>query len=254
MAQFSTLYQQVQNRGFGPTMTTDCKYWVNQAYHFICNARRWSWLQQSVTFPTVASQPTYNLTGAAPILTDFAGLIDVVSPIGKLVNVNTQIYDLVVAAAPSITSNDAVLYNVRGGGTVAATPGTVISGNNIVLGLWPATTGVRVYTARYWRGTDSIEMVADSDVPIIPARHHWAIVALALQIGLAADDQLIQSNIFQGIGTQVIQQMLAMDSAMYSSDNEQLILQDTPDTQGKVNPAAVINPTVVPFPVVEVET
>lgn len=225
---FGQIYGEV-----GQNMTSSdpsrCKLWVNAAYHQILAGSRYSYLEiTSAAVALVASQQAYTLIGSSPIVPDFGGIIDVrleITASGarqKLKNMNQQSFD--DFADVSRVNGTPVMYTLAGGAPPSSGSSNIVSSGHTDLLLWPIPTasagqGVNIFV-RYYRDADSVEMSADSDVPIIPVQHHWAIVELAKALALADDDQTAQAQQFMQMAQDRISLMQAEDMAFRSGDNQ----------------------------------
>lgn len=219
------------NTEVGQSMTSDdparVKIWVNAAYDEILARDDWSFLEvSSAAVALVASQQAYELIGASPVVPDFGGIIDVrleVTSGGVKVpmeNMEVRDFDRWSDRAPG--NLVPVMYTIVGGAPPSAGSANILSGAKQDLLVWPrplatAGNGVNLFL-RYFRSTSSVQMAADSDVPIIPVQHHYAIVELAKSIALADDDQVQQSQQFRQMAEARIAAMQIEDSRMRTGD------------------------------------
>ena len=221
---------------FTSNVRARAKVWLNAAYHEMLAPRRWSFLETtSVAVPLVASQQGYNLLGTSPVVPDFAGMIAVEMELTvsvariKLIELDPQILSQVSAHSrqPAIPAFWAVF-----GGAPAANSAAVVSGGQQQLAVWPlplatAGNGVNLFI-RYARSAASIEMVADSDVPIMPAQHHMALVYGACAIGYDSFNQPDLGQVQRGLFQQRMQAAMHEDDAMRMRDNERLQMVQQP--------------------------
>lgn len=251
---YAALYNLVKGN-FDDNLLTNVKTLVNDAQNTILSRRGWSWkMHTSPAIALVAGQQAYQLTGSSPVLTDFGGMIDVSIELTaaagrhKLIEASQQVFDDLSAhsrlnGVPSIWT--------LAGGTAPSSSASVLSGGNIQLLLWPipiatAGNGVNVY-CRYWRSTTSVQMSADSDVPIVPVEHHMVIADLATARGFRIflnDTQRAMQ--MEQLAEARIQQMIAEDELVTPSrDNRRIEFASYAPQQQNGH----IAPPVAPLPV-----
>jgi hypothetical protein len=198
---FAALYQEVA-ASFTTTVNPRAKVWVNAAYQEFLNRRKWSFLETtSAAVPVVASQQSYVVLGTSPVVTDFNGMISVeleLTASGARVPLCEMDPQTFVQRTAFSRVNGCPAFWTILGGTAQSSSANVLSGGTQALALWPipintAGNGVNVFL-RYDRSAASVEMSADSDVPIIPAQYHFALVHGALAIGYGTFNQDNQSN------------------------------------------------------------
>jgi hypothetical protein len=217
---FQALYQEVA-ASFTTTVTPRAKVWVNQAYQEFLTRRKWSFLETtSAAVPLVASQQNYVLLGTSPVVPDFNGMISVemdLSTAGARVPLREFApQDFVICTSHS-RSNGVPAFWATLGGVAQANSASVLSGGNQALALWPiplatATNGQNVFI-RYDRSAASIEMSADTDVPIMPAQYHFALIHGACAIGYSTYNQEGQA------GSERQKFMLRMEEAAKEDDS-----------------------------------
>lgn len=251
---YAALYGIVKGN-FDDNLLPNVKTLVNDAQNTILSRRGWSWkTHTSPAVALVASQQAYQLTGTSPVVTDFGGMIDVhleLTASGsrhKLIEASQQVFDDLsvhsrVNGVPSVWS--------VAGGSAPSSSATVLSGGNVQLLVWPipiatAGNGVNVY-CRYWRSTASVQMTADSDLPIVPVEHHMVIADLAIARGfrIFLGDTQRSTQMMQDVEAR-IQQMIAEDELVTPSrDNRRLeFAASTPIQQN-----GRIAPPTAPLPV-----
>lgn len=162
-----------------------CQLAVNGAYQEFMAARQWSFRESSVsTIALVAGTATYTLLGTSAVVTDFDGLIDVVledsSGGDKKPLTEMQQADFDRVFGHVTTNAEPAVYCVRGG-TPAASAAAMTQGGQQQLALSPpplatATHGEKL-TIRYFRSVGTMEMSATTDVPLLPAQYHYALIA-----------------------------------------------------------------------------
>lgn len=249
--QFSTLYSQVGNLTASTAVSND-KQFTNEAYADIASRRRWSWLQSTATIPLVAGTKTYTVLGTTPGVTDFGSPISVTLQLTtagagvELMRMDTQTLER--STAHSFTNSQPLFWAIQGG-TAAATSATVIQGGQQVLVVAPppaavAGSGVNLIV-RYWRSLASISMAADSDVPLMPAEFHQMIITRACAVAMERNLMFDLAAGFQRSFQEMLAAAIDTDQAMYSGDNQQMILKpvpmenpQVPVTQATYNPAS----------------
>jgi hypothetical protein len=235
VASFLNLQDEVV-ANFTSNVRARAKIWLNAAYHEFLAARRWSFLEStSAAVPLVASQQGYVLLGTSPVVADFAGMIAVEMELTsglarvKLIEADPQLFSQL--SAHSRQNAIPALWSVFGG-LPAASAAAVVSGGQQQLVVWPlplatAGNGVNLFI-RYDRSAASIEMTADSDVPIMPAQHHMALVYGANAIGYDSFNQPDLGQVQRGMFQQRLQAALREDDSMRLRDNERLQIVQQP--------------------------
>lgn len=181
--QFSQIWGEV-GANFPTSAQPRVKMAVNAAYHEWLGSRQWSYRESSsAAVALVASQQTYTLLGTTPVITDFDGLIDVVMELTTgsdrkaLTEMRQQDFDRVFGHV--VTNGEPAVYCVRGG-TPGSTSAAIVQGGQQQLALAPPPLATAAHgqqlIIRYFRSAASVEMVADTDVPILPAQYHYALV------------------------------------------------------------------------------
>lgn len=255
MATFATLYAEVGNLTPSTGVSRD-KQFVNEAYADIASRRRWSWLESTTTVALVAGTKTYVLLGTSPVVVDFDGPISVTLQLtsnaaGKELHyAPPQLFEQM--SAHVFTNSQPMIWTIVGG-AAASTPGAVVQGGQQQIALSPppsavAGSGVNLIV-RYWRSTASIEMNADSDVPLLPAQYHRMITMRACSIAmrryLMAQDAVSFEQDFQ----EQLQAAIAADVAMRSGDYQTLAIAPRPVLAPQVpQTAATYDPQTRPYP------
>lgn len=249
--QFSTIYSQVGNLTSSLATSSD-KFWVNEAYQDINQSRRWSWLQSSTSVPLVAGQRGYTILGTTPVVTDFDSPISVTLELTasgarkKLPRVDPQLFEDLTGHV--FTNSQPMMWTMQGG-TAATTAATVVQGGQQQLIISPppsATAGSGVnLIIRYWRNAASIEMTADTDIPIIPAAYHRMIVFRACSMAMTSNLMSQDAQGFERDYELQLAKAIAADQAMYDGDNDTIVLKavtqtpsQVPITQAKYDPAS----------------
>lgn len=237
---YAALYNLVRGN-FDDNLLANVKTLVNDAQNTIISRRGWSWrIGTSSAVALVASQQAYNLTGTSPVVTDFGGMIDVLlemtsgGPRHKLDSATQQVFDSL--SAHSRVPGTPSIWAVSGG-SVPSTPATVLSGGNQQLLLYPipvatAGNGVNVFL-RYWRSTASVQMTADTDVPIVPVEHHMVIADLAIARGfrIFLGDTQRSAQMMQDVEQRVQQMILEDELVLPPRDNRRLEYAAQPTLQ-----------------------
>lgn len=154
------------------------------AYHEFMSGRQFSFRESQVSAIALsAGVSKLVLRGALPVVTDFDGLIDVQLELTAggdakpLTEMQQSDFDRVFGH--SKTNSEPVIYTLRGG-TPATTSAAVTSGGQQVIQLGPPplatpSHGVNLIIS-YFRSVGTVEMSANSDVPLIPEQYHYALV------------------------------------------------------------------------------
>lgn len=247
---FLTLYSEVANN-FDTQTTTRVKAWVNDAVSEIISRRRWSWLETLATVASISGTADYVLVGTAPVVTDFDTMISVRhnqaaagTTFVKLQYLNQQAFDDLVAPAGA-TPGIPIYYTIRGG-AAQSTSGAILAGGNQTLSVWPVPNYIGSFKIAYFRSVGSVEMAADSDIPLPPVQFRNAIELLALAIGKGKTDQLIASNVAMSNAEAAIGSLLRADTVNRTGDPSE---DDTPTVAGRMpaNPNAGADPGNSPY-------
>lgn len=230
------LYSQIWGEvasNFPTSAQARAKLAVNAAYHEWLGARQWSYRESSTTtIALVASQQNYVLAGTSPVIPDYDGLIDVVLEMSAgvmrraLTEMQQADFDRVFGHVT--TSAEPAVYCVRGG-TPAGTSAAVVSGGQQQLALAPpplatATHGEKL-TLRYFRHLGSVEMTADSDVPILPGQYHYALVLGGNAYLAEAIGNVQKAAMWRQVFQQRMQEAQAEDAGLRLRDRQLLGFQ-----------------------------
>lgn len=210
---------------------------TNEAYADIASRFRWSWLQSTTTVPLVASQRGYTILGTTPTIVDFDSPISVLLELAasgsriELGRMDTQTFDKYTGHC--FTNSQPMFWTMQGG-TAASTSATVVSGGQQQIIVSPpptavANSGVNLIV-RYWRSTASIEMTAASDVPLLPAQYHRMIIMRACSMAMTRNLMPQDAVGFERDFQEQLTAAIAAEQAMWSSDNNTLILKAVPQT------------------------
>lgn len=191
--QFSQIYGEVANY-FDAQAVTRAKLWTNEAYHDVLSRHRWTCLESRTAFATVAAQQDYVLSGTAPVVPDYDGVITVEhndAAAGlKFKTLREFLIDDFndLFGFAGATAGIPIAYCITGA-TPAANAAAVKAGGEVVLRLINVPPYVGTCRFHYWRSAASIELTADTDIPIVPVQYHRMIIDLATAIGLEAESQ-----------------------------------------------------------------
>jgi hypothetical protein len=233
--QYSAIFQEVA-ASFSTTVTTRAKVWVNAAYQEFLNSRKWSFLETtSGAIALVASQQTYVLLGTSPVVTDYSGMISAELELTSgqsrvpLREFDPQSY---VICTSHSRVNGVPAFWATVGGTAQSTSAAVLAGGNQALSLYPipvatAGNGVNVFI-RYDRSAASVEMSADTDIPIIPVQYHYALVHGAASIGYQTYNQPDLAQQQRQIFLQRIQEAARDDMSMRARDIQRVQIVQQP--------------------------
>lgn len=238
---FSAIYLAVQDIVGDTNSVPRCKLWSNAAYHDILSRRTWSFLETTMSVTCVTSQLEYALTGTSPLVTDFGGNISVSVNLGtaspsstqwkKLRFLDQQTFDDWLAHSIA-TSGIPAFYTMYGASAPTSSAASVKSGGEQRLALWPVPNAALTAKVRYPRAADSVELSADTDVPILAVRHHYTLVLKAAALGLYAEDQAAQAQAYDQEAERRIQAMISEDERMRMSDNQRGVDAARVRTQG----------------------
>lgn len=156
---------------------------------------------------------TYVVTYTGITATTLTGVVGVGGTVATLSQVRT------------IATNTAPTIYALGGGTPETTSAAAVAGGVQKVSIWPAPNAAvpGALQVRYTRGAGSIELTADTDVPIIPTRHHYVLVEGAIALGLLFEDAYIDSSSWQQRYEARIAAMVAEDGGMRHGDSNELV-------------------------------
>lgn len=177
----------------------------------------------AATTVNVASTAGFPATGFAyvgPWIVTYTGItattLTGVVGVGGTVATLSQVRTILTNLSPTI-------YTL-GGGAPEATSAAATAGGVQRVSIWPAPSAAvpGALQVRYVRGAGSIELTADTDVPIIPTRHHYVLVEGAIALGLLFEDAYIDASSWQQRYEQRIATMVAEDGGMRHGDANEL--------------------------------
>lgn len=215
---------------FTSTVRPRAKVWLNAAYHEFLARRRWSFLETtSAAVLLVAGQTGYTVLGTTPVVPDFAGMIALEMELTSgLARVDLREADpQVFSVLTSFSRQNAIpaIWAIQGGAP-AANSAAVVSGGQQQVCIWPfplatAGNGVNLFF-RYDRSAASIEMSADTDVPIMTAQHHMALVYGACALGYNSFNQPDLGNVQRQLFMQRLEMAAREDDSMRARDIQRL--------------------------------
>jgi hypothetical protein len=176
------------------------------------------------TTVNVASTTGYPSSGVAlvgPYTVTYTGTTSTtltgVSGIGGTVATLSAVRSVLTAIAPAF-------YTV-GGGAPEASAAAGVAGGVQRLSVWPApvSASAGALQVRMSRGVGTMELSADTDVPILPTRHHYALVEGAISLGLESEDDAVGAARWQDRFERRIQAMIAEDEGMRHADPDELV-------------------------------
>lgn len=246
--QFSAIYGAVQDIAGDSNSVPRCKTWVNAAYHDILSRRTWSFLETTMSVTLVSAQLEYALTGTTPLVTDYGGNISVLVNKGvsgapatdwkRLKFLDQQTWDDWLGHTIASTGIPA-FYSLYGASSPATASANIKSGGETKIAIWPTPNAALTAKVRYPRAADSVELSADTDVPILPVRHHYTLVLLAAAFGLAEEDAMIHANVYEQMAEKRIAAMVTEDERLRGMDSQRGVDAPLVRTQGvaQVTPA-----------------
>ncbi|MBA3841049.1 MAG: hypothetical protein H0X39_00240 [Actinobacteria bacterium] len=229
---FIDLYSEVA--AAGPFSTTAqsagrVKLWTNQAQNWFLNEHLWSFLESRTTVASANGSADYVLVGTSPIVTDFWQMIDVAhnqanagTTFIKLRFLNQQDFDEITAITGPVAGIPR-FYTVRGG-TAQTTPATILPGGNQALSVWPVPNFIGSFKIGYFRSADSVQMTADTDVPIVPIRWQQAVILNAVGRGLmlsgssSNSQAMSQAQANMALASEIVARAITQDSVARGLD------------------------------------
>lgn len=236
MATFVTIYSQVGNLTSSQAVAFD-KQITNEAYADIASRFRWSWLQSTTTVALVAGTRGYTMLGTTPSVVDFDSPITVMLELAasgariELGHMDTQTFDKYTGHC--FTNSQPMFWTMQGG-SAAATSATVVQGGQQQIVVSPpptavANSGVNLII-RYFRSTASIEMAADSDIPLLPSQYHRMIIMRACSMAMTRNLMPQDAVGFERDFQEQLTAAIAAEQQMWTADNNTLILKAVPQT------------------------
>ena len=243
--QYSQIWGHVSNR-FPATQDGLCKIWVNQGAQVIRRKRQWYWAEAVQTITLVTGQEEYALRGTGTLqLQDFQSMLDcrlelsgAGSASGELTRFEETDYDRIIDHARAGPNGIPFMYTIAGGAP-ALTSANIRGGEERLLvfprPLATATNGQGV-VCRFVR--EMIDMVADTDVPMIPDDYHDVIIAFAIWKGKLENRHPDASGWLQAFEMGVAE-MEKMDDASRRRDKN--TFQQVPERQDNQTPVRSTN-------------
>lgn len=232
---FRNLIDEVSS-DFSTTIEPRAKVWINASYHEFLSYHRWSFLETtSSAVPLSTGVQTYDLLGGTPVVSDYAGMISVeleMSSGGARNPLREMDPQTMMLTTSHSRVNGTPTFWCTVGGPAAANAAAIVAGGRQQLYLWPiptaaASQGVNVFI-RYDRGVMGIELSADTDIPIIGAQYHMALVYGAKSIGFDAMNQTDQGATQRGLFMQRLLAAQTEDASMRMRDLQRMQLVQQP--------------------------
>lgn len=239
MTQFSVLWGEVGSN-FTTASQSRCKLAVNAAYQEWMAAMQWSYREATVvSVPLVAGTAKYNLLGPSPVVTDFDGLISV----GLEMNTGGTVEPMAEFLQPDFDrfcgrskgNSQPLFYCVRGGAP-QTTSGTITSGGIQQLHIAPPPLAVadagQALQIAYFRSVGSLDMVADADVPLIPAQYHYALIVGGNAYMAEWMKNVQSAGQYRQLFQQRIQEAMIADQGLRGRDRVLLVPKSGPQVYG----------------------
>lgn len=203
------------------------------AYHEFMHFRQWSFREITVgSIALSAGVAKYTLLGTAPVLTDFDGLIEV----GLEMNTGGEVRPLPEMPQSDFdrvfghvkTNAEPAVYCVRGG-AAAASAAAMLQGGQQQLQLSPPPVNTadhgQALQISYFRSVATAEPSANTDIPLVPAQFHYALIVggkayLAESIG-----NLQKGQVFRSIFQQRMAEAAGSDAGLRLRDRQLLTFQ-----------------------------
>ena len=239
MTAFSVLWGEVGSN-FTTASQARCKLAVNAAYQEWMAAMQWSYREATVAaVPLVAGTAKYTLLGTTPVVQDFDGLISVGLEMNTAgtVEVLTELLqpDFDRICGRSKTNSEPLFYCVRGG-TPASTSGTIVSGGQQQLHIAPPPIATadhgQALQISYFRSVGSLDMVADADVPILPAQYHYALIVGGNAYMAEWMKNVQAAGQYRQLFQQRIQEAMVADQGLRGRDANLMVRKTGPQVYG----------------------
>lgn len=197
------------------------------------SARQWSFREITVaSLALSAGVSKYTLLGTSAIITDFDGLIDVslelstggeVRPLAEMAQADFDRF-----FGHQKTNSEPGVYCVRGG-AAATTAATILQGGQQQLQVAPppiatATHGQALQIA-YFRSVASMELSADTDIPLIPAQFHYSLITGGNAYLAAAIGNTQRYAEYRALFQQRVQEAIASDMGLRLRDHAVLVVR-----------------------------
>jgi hypothetical protein len=229
---YGTLWSEVATN-FPTANQGRCKMAVNWSYHEWLAARQWSYRESTTaSIALTAGVKTYVLLGTSPVVPDFDGLISV----GLEMNTGGSIDPMFEFLQPDfdrftarmITNGEPTFYCLRGG-TPSATSATINQGGQQVIQITPPPLATadhgQALKLAYFRSVASMEMTADTDIPLLPAQYHPALILGANAYMSEAIGNVQKAAAWRQLFQQRIAEAIKSDEGMRGRDRVLLVQQ-----------------------------
>ena len=179
---FATLRLEVASRGFNYLLTDNAgeqrlKRWVNLAYTEVIESDDWPWLRTTTT-------------GVAPVtVTDLGSIENVYNSTLDCRMEYREERDLIDLFGDVTSTGDASFYYLTSPTVIATYP--VDSSSTLKVTYWQVP----------------VELSADSDTPLLPARYHAALVEYACAHAYKDNDNFPSAQVCRSEGDRLVQMM-----------------------------------------------
>lgn len=174
----TAIQTEVQARGFDYASTTRLNYWINRAYHRICEADDWTWLRTTTT-------------GSAPLtISDLRTVLSVVDTTTQSVLTGLDERTIIDQVDPILTTTGTPAYFYRTSDTQ--------------LSVYPANTSDTLKVTYIKVPTD---LSAGADTPVVPTRYHYAIIDGAVVEALKDSDNIAEAGPIEAAFQDAIREM-----------------------------------------------
>lgn len=233
--QFSIIYGEVASN-YPTANLARVKLAVIAAYHEWLEARQWSYRESTtISIALTTGVAKYVLMGTSPIITDFNGMISVglemstggeVKPLSEMKQAE---FDRVFGHVK--TNSEPAVYCIRGG-TPVTTAATINQGGQQQLHLSPppintATHGQALQLS-YFRSVNSMPMVADTDIPLLPEAYHYALISGGNAYMAEAIGNPQKAAQYREIFEKRMAEAIVADQGLRLRDNQLLTFQQGP--------------------------
>ena len=230
--QYQTMYGEVATQ-FPTANQSRCKMAVNWAYHEFLSFKEWSFRESTVaSIALTAGVKTYTLIGTTPVVADFDGLISV----GLEMNTGQSIDPMFEMLQPDfdrfcgrmVTNGEPTFYCVRGGAP-AATSAAITQGGQQQLQIAPPPLATadhgQALKIAYFRSVGTMELTADTDVPLMPAQYHPIIILGALAYMAEAQGNAQKASAWRQMFMDRMQEAARADIGLRGKDRVLLVQQ-----------------------------
>lgn len=228
--QYSTIWGEVASN-FPTANVARVKLAVLASYHEWLSAKQWSYRESTVISVTlVAGTAKYVLMGTSPVVPDFGGLISV----GLELNTAGTVDPMFEFLQPDFdrfcgrmkANGQPTFFCVRGG-IPAATAAAVTQGGQQQLQIAPpplatADNGQNLQIA-YFRTVNTMQMSADTDIPLLPEQDHYALVTGGNAYMAEAIGNVQKAQQYRQMFKERIAEAISADGGMRGRDRVLLI-------------------------------